>query len=70
MRADLDPTLGALSIMSLALFPFIALPVAQELFGIRMTDTFVTRLVEHSARLYCDGVRAVPAAVPDRNRRS
>jgi AcrR family transcriptional regulator len=68
VRDDLDPTLGALSIMSLALFPFIALPVAQELFGIRMTDAFVARLVEHSARLYCDGVRAAPVAAPDRNR--
>lgn len=70
VRDDLDPTLGALSIMSLALFPFIALPVAQELFGIRMTDAFVARLVEHSARLYCDGVRAAPVVAPDRNRRS
>jgi TetR/AcrR family transcriptional regulator len=70
VRSDLDPILGALSLMSLALFPFIALPVAQQLFGIRMTDAFVTRLVEHNARLYCDGVRATPVAAPDRNRRS
>jgi hypothetical protein len=33
-----------------------------------MTDAFVARLVEHSARLYCDGVRAAPVAAPDRNR--
>jgi AcrR family transcriptional regulator len=69
VRTDLDPTLGALSLMSLALFPFIALPVAQQLFGIRMTDAFVTHLVEHNARLYCDGVRVTPVGVAGRNRR-
>lgn len=62
VRADLDPVLGALSLMSLALFPFIALPLAQQLFGIRMTDTFVERLAEHNARVFYDGVRTAPAA--------
>jgi TetR/AcrR family transcriptional regulator len=55
MRADLDTTLGALSLISLALFPFFALPIAREVFGIRMTDEFVARLVEHTARLYEQG---------------
>jgi len=55
VRKDLDPTLGALSFMSMALFPFIALPVAEKVFGIRMTDAFTRRLVDHSTRMFYEG---------------
>lgn len=55
IRGDLDPTLGALSFLSMALFPFIALPVAEKLFGIRLTDTFTRRLVEHTTRMFYSG---------------
>lgn len=55
VRTDLDPTLGALSFISMALFPFIALPVAEKVFGIRMTDAFTRRLVEHSTRMFYEG---------------
>jgi len=61
VRADLDPVLGALSFMSMALFPFIALPVAEKVFGIRMTDAFARRLVEHSTRMFYEGVGSHPA---------
>lgn len=59
VRADLDPTLGALSFMSLAVFPFIALPIAEKVLGIRMTDNFVERLVAHTERLFYQGTTAV-----------
>jgi AcrR family transcriptional regulator len=55
VRKDLDPTLGALSFMSMALFPFIAFPVAEKVFGIRMTDAFTQRLVDHSTRMFYEG---------------
>jgi TetR/AcrR family transcriptional regulator len=55
VRKDLDPTLGALSFMSMALFPFIALPVAEKVFGIRMTNAFTRRLVDHTTRLFYEG---------------
>jgi TetR/AcrR family transcriptional regulator len=61
VRKDLDPTLGALSFMSMALFPFIALPVAEKVFGIRMTDAFTRRLVEHSTRLFYEGAGHKPS---------
>jgi AcrR family transcriptional regulator len=61
VRKDFDPTLGALSFMSMALFPFIALPVAEKVFGIRMTDTFTRRLVEHSTRLFYEGAGHKPS---------
>jgi TetR/AcrR family transcriptional regulator len=66
LRPDLDATLGALSLLSLALFPFFALPIAQKVFGIRMTDEFVVRLIEHTARLYCEGA----APRPEKRQRS
>jgi AcrR family transcriptional regulator len=55
IRKDLDPTLGALSFMSMALFPFIALPVMEKVFGIRMTDALTQRLIDHSTRLFYEG---------------
>ena len=60
VRKDLDPTLGALSFLSMALFPFIALPVAEKVFGIRMTDAFTRRLVDHSTRLFYEGAGQKP----------
>lgn len=79
IRKDLDPVLGALSFMSMALFPFIALPVAEKLFGVRLTDAFTRRLVEHSTRLFYEGVgsdasriaaRRTPVDVTGRGRRT
>lgn len=61
VRKDLDPTLGALSFMSMALFPFIALPVAEKVFGIRMTNAFTRRLVEHSTRMFYEGAGRKPS---------
>ena len=58
LRKDFDATLGALSLMSMLLFPFIAQPVVEQVFGVRMTDAFVERLIQHTARLYYEGARA------------
>lgn len=55
VRKDFDTKLGALSFMSMALFPFMALPVAEKIFGIRMTDAFARRLVDHTTRLFYEG---------------
>ena len=57
LRKDFDPTLGALSLMSMMLFPFIAKPVVEQVFGVHMTDAFVERLIRHTARLYYEGAR-------------
>lgn len=58
VRKDFDPTLGALSFMSLALFPFIALPIAEKVFRIKMNETFVARLIEHTEQLFYQGATA------------
>lgn len=58
LRADLDPTLAALSLVSLAVFPFVAMPVASEVFGMRVREDYLDRLITHTERLYLRGVAA------------
>lgn len=55
VRADLDLTLTALSIMSMTLFPFIAQPVVERVYGLRIDGTFAQRLAEHTVRLLFEG---------------
>lgn len=55
-RADLDPQLAALSLVSLAAFPFIALPVTREAFGVRSGPAFRRQLVAHTEQLFLHGV--------------
>jgi AcrR family transcriptional regulator len=56
VRRDLDATLGALSILGLVVFPFVALPVAERVFGFTMDEEFVRRLVEHTQKLLEEGI--------------
>ena len=58
LRADLDPTLAALSLVSMAVFPFVAMPVASEVFGMRVREDYLERLIAHTERLYLQGVSA------------
>lgn len=58
LRPDCDPTLGALSLISLALFPFIAMPVIKQVFGVEPDAAFVKRLIEHNHRLFERGANA------------
>ncbi len=57
VRKDFDTTLGALSLMSMALFPFIALPVVEKVFRIKMSEAFVARLIKHTEQLFYQGAR-------------
>ena len=50
--------------MSLALFPFFALPVAEKVFGIRMTDAYMRRVIEHTARIFHEGAGTQPRRTP------
>lgn len=56
LRADLDPTLAALSLVSLAVFPFVAMPVASEVFGMRVREDYLDRLITHTERVFLQGV--------------
>ena len=63
-RKDLDAKRAAQALLSLALFPFIALPVTREVFGMQTDAAWLKGHVADLARLYKDGMRA-----PARSRR-
>ncbi|MGH8371028.1 MAG: hypothetical protein ACRESC_08605, partial [Gammaproteobacteria bacterium] len=56
IRNDLDPTLTALSMVSLAVFPFVAMPVASAVFGVRIKPDYLDILIAHTERLFREGV--------------
>ena len=58
LRADLDPRLTVLSMISLGLFPFLALPVTSKVFGVRADEEFLQRLIRHTSDVFMRGIRA------------
>jgi AcrR family transcriptional regulator len=58
IRADADPVLTALSLVSMAVFPFVAMPVTREVFGMRVKDDYLERLVTHTERVFFQGTSA------------
>lgn len=61
LRADLDPQLTVLSMISLGLFPFLALPVTSKVFGVRPDEEFLQRLIQHTSDVLARGIRAPTA---------
>ncbi len=55
LRADLDPRLLVLSIVSLAIFPFLTLPLTNRVFGVANDEEFVERFLRHTAELLARG---------------
>jgi len=58
MRADLDPTLAFLSLLGMAMFPFVARPVVERVLGVRFDTNFGERFAAHTCRLFSEGTRA------------
>ena len=49
LRTDLDPELLMISVISLAVFPFLAAPVLEPVLDVSLTDTLlIDRLIEHT----------------------
>jgi TetR/AcrR family transcriptional regulator len=55
LRADLDPRLLVLSVVSLAVFPFLGFPLTSRVFGVQNDDEFVTRFLAHTQALLAHG---------------
>ena len=55
LRADLDPRMLVLSIVSLAIFPFLTLPLTTRVFGVCNDEKFVERFLHHTAELLARG---------------
>lgn len=60
LRRDLDPQLAGLSLISMAVLPFIAAPVMEQLWGLQPDSQFAARLADHSLRLFYEGARPCP----------
>jgi TetR/AcrR family transcriptional regulator len=58
LRADLDPRLTVLSLISLGLFPFLTLPVTSKVFGVRQDEDFLQRLIQHTSDVLLRGIQA------------
>jgi hypothetical protein len=69
LRADLDARWLAISIASLTVFPFLALPIVGDGLGLELDEAGVLRLIEHNRLLLDQGVRADPGPSADRKPR-
>ncbi|HEV3181341.1 MAG TPA: TetR/AcrR family transcriptional regulator [Steroidobacteraceae bacterium] len=56
LRADLDAKLLVLSIISLAVFPFLGFALTSRVFGVRHDEEFVARFLAHTQALLAHGV--------------
>ena len=50
--AVLQPQLSALSLISMAAFPFIARPVVEQVFQLKLDEESVEQMIEHILSLY------------------
>lgn len=60
-RADLDPKLAALSLLSLSVFPFLSRPVTSQVLGLKYEGEELEQLITHTARLFLHGITNPPA---------
>lgn len=58
LRANADPALSALSLLSMIMFPFIALPVSSRLYGVNLEDDFLQRQAIHIEQLFLHGLKS------------
>lgn len=60
LRADLDPAFATLSLLSMAIFPFIGRPVVEPTLGLEMDEGFVQDWITHALRLFFEGAEVKP----------
>ncbi|NBB92835.1 MAG: TetR family transcriptional regulator [Gammaproteobacteria bacterium] len=58
LRADLDPDLAALSLLSMAVFPFVGRPVAGQVLDYSLEPECIDELAEHTLNLFYNGASA------------
>jgi TetR/AcrR family transcriptional regulator len=58
LRADLDPRLAMLSLVSLSVFPFLAYQVTSRLFGVQLDEPFLARFITHTREVLARGLVA------------
>jgi AcrR family transcriptional regulator len=58
VRADLDPRLAVVSLLSLGLLPFLALPVWTRALDVTPSAALIDQLIAHTVRVFREGVQA------------
>jgi TetR/AcrR family transcriptional regulator len=58
LRADLDPDYAALSLLSMAVFPFVGHPVAGQVLNYSIDPDRIAELAEHTLQLFYNGAGA------------
>lgn len=58
LRDDLDPDLAALSLLSMAVFPFVGRPVAGQVLDYSLEPERIDELAEHTLNLFYNGASA------------
>jgi TetR/AcrR family transcriptional regulator len=56
LRADVDPKLAAVSVISLCVFPFVSLPVTSRVLGLSVEGDSLERLVTHTGNVLLQGL--------------
>ena len=65
LRTDLDPKLLVLSMVSLAIFPFLSFALSSRVFGVRHNEEFVSRFLAHTQALLAHGAASTRPAAAD-----
>lgn len=60
-REDLNSELTLMSLMGMTIFPFLAKPLVEKAFKLKIDETIVTQLASHNAKLFLHGVGATNA---------
>lgn len=58
LRADLDPRLAMLSLVSLSVFPFLAFQVTSRVFGVELDEPYLSRFIAHTREVLTRGMAA------------
>jgi len=58
LRADLDPRLAAVSLLSMTIHPFIARGLIEQAVGVHFDASIKDRFIEHTCRLFLEGAQA------------
>ena len=63
IRPGLDPKLVVLSMISLGLFPFVALPITSKVFGVSQDEVVLQRLIRHTTDVLAHGIAVPPTTL-------
>ena len=55
-RKDLSPELTIMSLLGMAIFPFLAAPVIERVFGTTIDESMANKLAAHNVELFMNGV--------------